>query len=53
MSAEPEYRKRPDDIGDIYVRSEKGEMIPLAALATRALLARARTRSTASTTCRR
>ena len=30
MSAEPGYRKRPDDIGDVYVRSEKGEMMPLA-----------------------
>src|SRR5882672_5388474 len=34
MSAEPEYRKRPDSIGEIYVRSSKGEMIPLNALAT-------------------
>ncbi len=34
MSAEPSYRARPDDIGAVYVRSEKGEMIPLAALAT-------------------
>lgn len=34
MSAEPSYRARPDDIGGVYVRSEKGEMIPLAALAT-------------------
>ncbi|HTP61802.1 MAG TPA: multidrug efflux RND transporter permease subunit, partial [Burkholderiales bacterium] len=33
MSAEPAYRKRPDDIGSIYVRSESGQMIPLAALA--------------------
>ena len=29
MSAEPRYRKRPDDIGDVYVRSTKGEMMPL------------------------
>ena len=34
MSAEPSYRARPDDIGGVYVRSEKGEMIPLAALAS-------------------
>jgi hydrophobe/amphiphile efflux-1 (HAE1) family protein len=34
MSAEPAYRKRPDDIGSIYVRSETGQMIPLSALAT-------------------
>jgi HAE1 family hydrophobic/amphiphilic exporter-1/multidrug efflux pump len=34
MSAEPGYRKRPDDIGRVWVRSEKGEMVPLAALAT-------------------
>jgi multidrug efflux pump len=33
MSAEPAYRARPDDIGGVYVRSDKGEMIPLASLA--------------------
>jgi len=33
MSADPAYRKRPDSIGDLYVRSERGEMIPLRALA--------------------
>jgi HAE1 family hydrophobic/amphiphilic exporter-1/multidrug efflux pump len=33
MSADPEFRKRPDDVGSVYVRSEKGEMIPLRALA--------------------
>jgi len=33
MSAEPGYRNRPDDIGKVWVRSEKGEMIPLASLA--------------------
>ncbi|MBK8577936.1 MAG: multidrug efflux RND transporter permease subunit [Candidatus Accumulibacter sp.] len=32
MSAEPEYRQRPDDIQGLYVRSQKGEMVPLAAL---------------------
>ena len=34
MSAEPQYRSRPDDIGAIFVRSTKGEMIPLSSLAT-------------------
>src|SRR5476651_304337 len=33
MSAEPAYRKRPEDIGSIYVRSETNQMIPLSALA--------------------
>jgi len=33
MSADPAYRKRPDDIKSIYVRSESNQMIPLAALA--------------------
>jgi HAE1 family hydrophobic/amphiphilic exporter-1/multidrug efflux pump len=33
MSAEPFYRNRPDSIGELYVRSEKGEMIPVKALA--------------------
>ncbi|HUN69011.1 MAG TPA: multidrug efflux RND transporter permease subunit [Burkholderiales bacterium] len=33
MSAEPEYRKRPEDIGQVYVRSDSGQMIPLASLA--------------------
>jgi multidrug efflux pump len=33
MSAEPQYRKSPDDVGDIYVRSERGEMVPIRALA--------------------
>jgi HAE1 family hydrophobic/amphiphilic exporter-1/multidrug efflux pump len=33
MSAEPAYRKRPDDVGAVYVRSDKGSMVPLAALA--------------------
>ncbi len=34
MSADPAYRKNPEAIGDIYVRSDGGEMIPLRALAT-------------------
>src|SRR5205085_319089 len=29
MSAEPQYRNSPGDVGDIYVRSERGDMIPL------------------------
>src|SRR5439155_20140411 len=33
MSAEPEYRKSPDSVGDLYVRSDKGDMIPLRSLA--------------------
>src|SRR5262245_22082681 len=33
MSAEPGYRDRPDDVGKVWVRSEKGEMVPLASLA--------------------
>jgi len=33
MSAEPAYRKSPDDVGAVYVRSERGQMVPLAALA--------------------
>jgi hydrophobe/amphiphile efflux-1 (HAE1) family protein len=34
MSAEPDSRRRPDDVGAVYVRSGKGEMIPLSSLAT-------------------
>jgi len=33
MSAEPQYRNSPSDVGDIYVRSERGDMIPLRSLA--------------------
>jgi len=33
LSADPAYRSRPDDIGNVYVRSAAGEMVPLAALA--------------------
>lgn len=33
MSAEPRYRNQPEDIGGVYVRSERGEMVPLSALA--------------------
>jgi multidrug efflux pump subunit AcrB len=33
MSAEAGYRKRPDDIGRVWVRSSSGEMVPVAAIA--------------------
>ncbi len=33
MSAEPSYRNRPDDIGAMWVRSARGEMVPLRSLA--------------------
>jgi HAE1 family hydrophobic/amphiphilic exporter-1/multidrug efflux pump len=33
MSSEARYRKRPDDVGNIYVRSERGEMVPVRSLA--------------------
>jgi multidrug efflux pump len=33
MSAEPGFRKRPEDVGSVYVRNDKGEMIPVSALA--------------------
>jgi len=33
MSAEPSYRNRPDDVGAVYVRSERGAMVPLSSLA--------------------
>src|SRR5688572_22123815 len=29
MSSEARYRKRPDDVGNIYVRSERGEMVQI------------------------
>jgi hydrophobe/amphiphile efflux-1 (HAE1) family protein len=34
MSAETQYRNSPSDVGDIYVRSERGDMIPLRSLAS-------------------
>jgi multidrug efflux pump subunit AcrB len=34
LSADPAYRTRPEDIGSVYVRSERGEMIQLSALAS-------------------
>ena len=33
MSAEPKFRNSPSEIGGIYVRSERGQMVPLSALA--------------------
>ncbi|HJV95398.1 MAG TPA: efflux RND transporter permease subunit, partial [Albitalea sp.] len=34
MSAEPAYRMRPEDVGNVYVRGEANQMIPLSSLAT-------------------
>ena len=34
MSADPSYRNRPDDIGAIYVRSDRGDMVPLNSVAS-------------------
>jgi multidrug efflux pump len=34
MSAHPDYRRRPEDIGNIHVRSQEGRRVPLSALAT-------------------
>ena len=31
MSADASYRKTPEDVGRMYVRSDKGEMVPLSA----------------------
>jgi hydrophobe/amphiphile efflux-1 (HAE1) family protein len=33
MSAEPRFRSSPGEIGGIYVRSDRGQMVPLSALA--------------------
>ena len=33
MSADPAYRKRPEAIGEVFVRSNKGEMVSLRSLA--------------------
>jgi HAE1 family hydrophobic/amphiphilic exporter-1/multidrug efflux pump len=33
MSAEPSYRSKPDSVGELYVRSEQGGMVPVKALA--------------------
>jgi multidrug efflux pump len=32
LQAEPEFRSRPEDIENLYVRQREGEMVPLAAL---------------------
>ncbi|MBC8007558.1 MAG: multidrug efflux RND transporter permease subunit [Prolixibacteraceae bacterium] len=32
MSAEPGYRNKPDSVGELYVRSDKGAMVPIKAL---------------------
>jgi HAE1 family hydrophobic/amphiphilic exporter-1/multidrug efflux pump len=34
LSAEPAFRKRPEDIGAMYVRSDQGKMVSLGSLAT-------------------
>jgi HAE1 family hydrophobic/amphiphilic exporter-1/multidrug efflux pump len=34
MAADAAYRNRPDDIGAVYVRAPKGDMVPLSSLAT-------------------
>jgi hydrophobe/amphiphile efflux-1 (HAE1) family protein len=34
MSSEAQFRKKPDDITGVYVRSKTGEMIPLSSLVT-------------------
>jgi len=34
MSAEPQFRNRPEAVGGMWVRSARGEMVPLSALAT-------------------
>ncbi len=33
LSADAAYRRRPDDVGNVYVRSDRGAMVPLKALA--------------------
>ena len=33
MSADSQYRKRPDDIGRIFVKSDRGAMVPISAFA--------------------
>ena len=53
MSAEPRLPPRPDDIGAVYVRSSKGEMIPLSSLVDGRSIRPGPIRSIASTTCPR
>ena len=33
MSADPAYRKQPDDVGRMWVRSDKGDMVPVSSIA--------------------
>ena len=33
MSAEPGYRNKPDSVGELYVRADKGAMVPIKSLA--------------------
>ncbi|WP_269533503.1 efflux RND transporter permease subunit [Chitinimonas sp. BJYL2] len=33
MSADSQYRKRPEDIGNMYVKNQHGQMVPLSAFA--------------------
>ena len=35
LQAESPYRVRPEDIGQIYVRTDKGDMVPLSAVVTK------------------
>ncbi|HEX4782651.1 MAG TPA: efflux RND transporter permease subunit, partial [Usitatibacter sp.] len=34
MSSDSQYRKRPEDVGAMYVRNNHGEMVPVSSLAT-------------------
>src|SRR3954467_7702500 len=34
LQAEGEYRQRPEDLGQYYVRNRTGQMVPLSALTT-------------------
>ncbi len=52
MSAEPQYRNRPDAIGNMWVRSRERRDGAAVVAGDRALHVGRRTRSTASTTCR-
>ena len=42
MSAEPQFRKKPDDITGVYVRSRTGDMVPLSSLVTVKYIVRSR-----------
>ena len=53
MSSEARYRKRPDDVGAIYVRSEQGRDGARCARSPTSSTRAAPTRSSASTTCPR